>query len=806
MGVSALQPLHGICIHSHFYQPPREDPWLDSVMKDQTAAPSHDWNARVYEECYRPNRAARLFDSNGEIVYITNNYRHLSFNVGPTLHSWLARHDPLLSQSIVDADRAAGESLGAGGAIAQAYNHMILPLSVARDIKTQVVWGKRDFRFRFGRDPEGMWLPETAVDTATLEALAAEGIKFTILAPHQCAAIRPHVASWRDTPGGDGLDVTRPYFTTLPSGATIALVFYYGSIAHDIAFGGLLDNGDRFAEALLGRLPVDGEPRLLAIATDGETYGHHHRFGEMALARAFQRLSDSQEALLTNIASFLKMYPPTWECRIAEDTSWSCAHGVERWRSDCGCHTGGEPGWNQKWRAPLRAALDRIRDRIDETYEKEMSRFCDSPWVLRDDAIDLYLMNFSKDARFDEVAERKRDFLKKRCGDLSGPDLVNALSLIEAQRMRMFMYTSCGWFFNDIAGIETRQILAYALRAVEYTREVSGVDLEKDFMRDLALALGNTKEQGSALDVMKRHVLPSRRSMRDVAASAALLGEKSCYHVYRIQGETRNYPSGDIDLSVREMTAFDTRTLENWSGSAAVVTAGGLDDVCRLSERKDLDPKMIRARFYEGDILSFSRYLEENFELGSWTFRNLAANDRETVASERTREAELGYLERADDLLEANQRLLVQLNMMKVEASPLLLAAANLVYKYRMEGLQKEVAEALELLKPGSSLEILLEEAHGIGVYPELSVLAPRMEIEFHDNLQEALGKNDEKAYADILTAWRRAAALRIEIDRWRLQNQMWRVLSENSDAPGNAILALANDFGFATPGKATRL
>jgi len=770
-------------------------------MKDSTAAPSNDWNTRVYEECYRPNRSARLINAGGEIVYITDNYRHLSFNVGPTLHSWLAKHDPLLAQSIVDADRAAGESLGAGGAIAQAYNHMIMPLAVSRDIKTQVRWGIRDFKFRFGRDPEGMWLPETAVDTRTLEALADEGIKFTILAPHQCASVRPPGGSWRATPGGNGPDATRPYFMTLPSGKTISLVFYYGGISHDIAFGGLLDNGDRFAEALLSKLPRDDEPRLLSIATDGETYGHHHRFGEMALARAFQRLSDSQDALLTNISVFLKRYPPTWECVIAENTSWSCAHGVERWRSDCGCHTGGEPGWEQKWRGPLRDALDKIRDRVDEIYEQEMTRFCDAPWALRDEAIDLYLMSFGERVSYDDVALRKCGFLQRTCGRLSDGDLSRALSLIEAQRMRMFMYTSCGWFFNDISGVETRQVLSYALRALDYIGGEAGAKLEKDFLSALANVHGNTKDMPTALNVVTQRVLPSRRNLRDIAASAALLGNDSHYHVFRIEGETRRYPSGDMGLTIRNMEVFDTRSLESWSGSAAVATTGGLDDVCRLSAGKIAEAKAIRSRFYQMDILSFSRYLEETFELGAWTLRDISQSDRETIAAARGSNADVGCLEHAEDLLEENRRLLVQLSMMNVDASPLLIAAANLVYKRRIEDLQKDVPNVLDLLMPESRLEFLLEEAHGIGICPEVSVLAPRMEEAFHDKLREACGTNEEKAFEDILISWRRALSLQIGIDRWRLQNQMWRILSENREAPCDAILALANELGFATPG-----
>ena len=329
-------------MHAHFYQPPRENPWLDYVSLDPSASPAHDWNTRVYDECYRPNQAARLIDGNGKITYITNNYRHLNFNVGPTLHRWISQKDPDLASDIAEADKSAALEQGKGGAIAQAYNHMIMPLASQRDKQTQILWGIRDFEFRFNRKPSGMWLPETAVDLETLEILSENGIEFTILAPHQCTAVKAPSGAWSPTYGGNALDISRPYIQTLPSGKKITIIFYQGSIAHDIAFGGLLNSGDRFAETLMRLVSDKKEPCLVTIATDGETYGHHHRYGEMALARAFQMINDSSSDIITtNIATFLDRFPATWECRIQENTSWSCAHGIERWRSDCGCHTGG---------------------------------------------------------------------------------------------------------------------------------------------------------------------------------------------------------------------------------------------------------------------------------------------------------------------------------------------------------------------------------------------------------------------------------------------------------------------------------
>jgi hypothetical protein len=740
--------------------------------------------------------AARLLDGSGYIVSINNNYRHISFNIGPTLHSWIAAHAPLLAEGILKADREAAGALGAGGAVAQAYNHVIMPLANDRDKRTQVKWGVADFVSRYGRKPEGMWLPETAVDIASLEALAAEGIKFTILAPHQCASVRPPGGNWIRTPGGEGLDVTRPYFATLPSGRKITLIFYYGSVAHDIAFGGLLDNGDFFADSLLRKLPRDGEPRLLTIATDGESYGHHHRFGEMALARAAQVLYNSPDVTLTNITAFLGNYSAKWECEIAERTSWSCAHGVERWRSDCGCHTGGEAWWNQSWRKPLRDALDKIRDAVDEIYEDQLKPLCDSPWELRDDAIELYLNDLTG-LSADETRAKKRAFLAER---RAGGNDRRVLTLLEAQRMRMFMYTSCGWFFNDISGVETRQILAFAIRAIEHTRAVSGVDLEPDFLNALERAHGNTEELRSGLDVVKRAVFPNRRSISDVAAMASLMKAGRDFYAFKISRGVNVYRSANIEMEVTEEEALDTRTLESWRGGAVVTVSGGLDDVCRLSEKGVPNRSEMSEIFFAGDIFSVTEYVERNFELGPWHFADLTADDKREIARERTRAAEREHAEYARTILHENRRMLARLNSMKVETTPFLASAGKLVYSRKMEELRCTAESVLDLLRPGSELESLISEARGMGIDAPVSELAPGMEIAFYDNLVGAYERDDENAFDGLLELWKRTAALGIIIDKWRLQNAVWGMLEERASAPSKALLEFAGELGFALP------
>jgi hypothetical protein len=745
--------------------------------------------------------AARLLDANGHIAHISSNYRHMSFNVGPTLHRWIATHDPVLAKGVLKADRDAASALGAGGAIAQSYNHIIMPLACARDIRTQVKWGVTDFEYRFGRRPEGMWLSETAVDIPSLEALAEEGVKFTILAPHQCAATKAPGENWVETHGGAKLDVTRPYVMTLPSGRKITLVFYYGSIAHEIAFGGLLDNGDFFADSLMSKLPRDDEPRLLTIATDGESYGHHHHFGEMALGRAAQVLYASPDAILTNIAAFIRNYPAKHECRIAENTSWSCAHGVERWRSNCGCHTGGEPWWDQSWRAPLRSALDKIRDKIDEIYEREMEPFCDLPWDLRDEAIALYLGENDADS-MEDLKEKKGAFLKKRCGNLEHEDMRKVLTLIEAQRMRMFMYTSCGWFFNDVSGIETRQILAYALRAIEHIKGVSGVDLEKDFLKDLKRVKGNTPEMPTAYAVAASAVFPNRRSIRSIAAMASLMKADRDYYAFGIDRKVRRYQSANMDMEVSGMVVTDKRTLESWTGSSMVMTTGGLDDVCRLTEKTPPAPEDVWKNFYVGDIFSITKFIEEKFEFGPWHFTDITTDDRYLIARERTKNAEKEHTEYAHVLIEENQRLLVQLHLMNVASTSFLASAGKLVYSRLVEQLCDGTDSILDLLERGSRLEEILSEAYNMGIVPSTSVLAPGMEKAFYDNLVEADIKNDEAAFLKLSNCWRRAVELEIGIDKWRLQNVVWGMLEEKTSEPPDTLLEFAGELGFALPGR----
>lgn len=409
-----------VVVHGHFYQPPREDPWLDILEREPSAAPFHDWNARIERECYRAVAAARLMGPEGRIAGLVNTLEWISFNVGPTLLEWMEQVVPGTYEAFLEADRASLARLGHGNAMAMPYHHVILPLASRRDKVTEVRWGIADFRRRFGRDPEGMWLPETAVDDETLDVLAELGIRFTVLAPHQVERVPDH--------GAAGVVRTA-------GGREIAVCFYDGSLAHDVAFGPLVEDAAAWSRRMLG----GGSDRICtAIATDGETYGHHRRFGEMGLAAMLERVRRSERARVDNFASFLARHPAVTPVRLVEPSSWSCEHGVGRWQEDCGCRA--DPATSQAWRTPLRRGLNELRQALDARFEEEGRQWFDDPWAARDA----------------DGPGVEQDHLP-----------VRARELLEMQWNALRMFTSCAWFFDDLARIETRQSLRYALRAAE---------------------------------------------------------------------------------------------------------------------------------------------------------------------------------------------------------------------------------------------------------------------------------------------------------------------------------------------------
>jgi len=524
-----------LCIHGHFYQPPRENAWLEAIEYQDSAYPHHDWNERISTECYTPNSASRILDAQGKILKIVNNYSRMSFNFGPTLLAWLEKEAPDTYLRILEADEASSSMFsGHGSAIAQAYNHMIMPLANSRDKRTQVIWGLRDFSHRFGREPEGMWLPETAVDTETLEILSEYGIRFTILEPGQAGRIRRiGEDAWVSVAGGS-IDTTRPYLVRLASGRSISVFFYDGPISRAVAFEKLLSSAATFIDRLTSRFDAKKtDDQLVHITTDGETFGHHHPHGDMALAWALDRLAESADAKLTIYGEYLELHPPEWEVQIIENTSWSCSHGIERWRSNCGCQTGGRPGWTQAWRAPLREAFDWLRDEVSPHFERRAGEFFLDPWKARDDYISVIL---------DRSTENVDHFLERHRRDgWSHENDVAALQIMELQRHAMLMYTSCGWFFNEVSGIETLQVIHYAGRVLQLAEELFEVSLREAFLERLRRVSSNLPEIGDAGRLFEKMVQPAIVDLSRVAAhyavSSLFESDEENIHTYSYETE-----------------------------------------------------------------------------------------------------------------------------------------------------------------------------------------------------------------------------------------------------------------------------
>lgn len=641
-------PQRFVCIHGHFYQPPRENAWLEAIEVQESAAPYHDWNARINHECYAANGSSRILNIQNKIVRIVNNYSRISFNFGPTLLAWMEKSAPLSYRKILDADRISMERFGGhGSALAQVYNHIILPLAATQDRITQIRWGIADFEHRFGRKPEGMWLSETAVDLESLDLLAQHGILFTILAPHQCARVRqiateadPEAPSWLETPNAS-VDPTQPYLVRTSQGRSIGVFFYDGPVSRAIAFEGLLNNGGDMAKRLLGGYRANGQDaQLVHIATDGESYGHHHRHGDMALAYALQLIEQNPEVNLINYGQFLEKFPPTWEAEIREDSSWSCSHGIERWRSNCGCNTGQHPDWNQKWRAPLRSALDWLRDSARPLWQQTAALLFHDPAAARDGYIRLILNR-------NEASQQA--FLKEYCIDTISPEQrTTALKLMEMERHLQLMYTSCGWFFDDLAGIETVQVISYAGRVLQLAAELfgsTGVALEPAFLQRLAQAESNGPGHANGAEIYRKSVLAQEIDLERVGAHYAIISMFEpqpettplfCYDVRRTSGELlsmgrRRFAYGQAEICSRvtlecEEVLFAVLYRGDQNLSATVQRA----DAATLHSFQDFVQKM-RETFLSADIAEGILLFAREFEVSRYSLSSLFRDEQRRI-------------------------------------------------------------------------------------------------------------------------------------------------------------------------------
>lgn len=631
-----------LTIHGHFYQPPRENPWIEEIEVQDSAKPNHDWNEKISWQCYGPNGASRIVDCNNSIIDISNNYEFMSYNFGPTLLSWMEKHDFKSYKRIIQADINSRKHYnGHGNAIAQVYNHIILPLANRNDKITQVIWGLKDFEKRFKRNSEGIWLAETAVDAQTLEVLIDCGVKFTILSPHQAKCINLiGENNWQDVSWGT-IDPSQPYRYFVEGSDKekyIDIFFYDGSISKSVAFDNLLQDGKKFAYRLNdGFVESRDHNQLVNIATDGESYGHHTKFGDMALAYVLKVGASELGFTITNYAQFLEENPPKYEVDIKPVSAWSCSHGVGRWMDDCGCSTGAQPHWNQKWRKPLRQALDYLRDELIKVCSSHGTKYYEDFWEARNNYIDVIL------DRSDESIDK---FFKENCKkNLSHPDKVKALKLMEMQRFCQLMYTSCGWFFADISGIETTQILKYASRAMELAQEFSKTNFEKTFLSILQKAKSNIVEFGNGKDIYNRWVKPCSVGFYEIAAQYSIetsfnLEDKEAQnklYCYLINKNTKKtYENLNTILTFGKIELQSDITKEKKDLSYVMLQTQNLDFYCAVkdfecNEDFTTEKKEILKVFEKGNTLDILQAVELYYGSKFYTLKDVPIDRRKTI-------------------------------------------------------------------------------------------------------------------------------------------------------------------------------
>ena len=610
------------------------------MEREESAGPYHDWNQRITEECYAPNSHAQILDESGRLCGVSNNYSHMSFNFGPTLLTWLQRHDPKTYLAILEGDKLSQKFFGGhGSAIAQVYNHIIMPLATSRDKDMEIAWGVKDFVHRFGRYPEGMWLAETAVDYETLWLLAKHGIKFTILNPDQALRVQAPGGEWINVEDGK-ISTHRPYLVDLMDGQSITVFFYHPALSRAVAFEGLLNDGRYFANRLIeGFDPAAEGNQLVNIATDGESYGHHHRFGEMALAYALDLISGLDGVRLTNYGEYLESNPAMWKAEIIENTSWSCAHGIERWRSDCGCQSGLHPAWNQKWRTELRQAMDYVRDTAIPLFDEWACRWLKDPEKASHDYIDVILKR--------EQPQIKAFIAAHQVRRLDVKETSRVFQLMELRRHLLLMYTSCGWFFDDIGGLEAVQVIKYAARAIQLGEGLFDEPLEKPFLEILEGAGSNQRNLNGRIifdtTVKGLMVKLSRVALHYSMMHLLMHYDRAdsnniyCYDVY-----TRDevlWRSGPVKMAVGQVQIVSQTTLERETFAYAVLHLGDHNVIAgaRAYPNRELYHHMsqhLSQAFHAADFPKVIRLLDQFFQGQTNSLRHLFLDEQEVVINQ----------------------------------------------------------------------------------------------------------------------------------------------------------------------------
>jgi alpha-amylase/alpha-mannosidase (GH57 family) len=782
-------PQRFVCVHGHFYQPPRENPWLETIEVQDSAAPYHDWNERVTAECYAPNAAARLLDEHGHITALRNNYERISFNFGPTLLSWMQRVRPQAYAQIVLADRESSRRRGRGNAIAQVYGHAIMPLASRRDQHTQVRWGIADFVHRFGRQPDGMWLPETAVDRHTLAVLAENGIRFSILAPSQAARVRYGGHDWETVRDGR-IDCRRPYRCAVAPGADITLFFYDAGIAHAVAFAGVLNDGRELARRLIAAGDGHAAMPLVHVATDGESYGHHHRFGEMALAAALDTLERDGRVQLTNYAAYLDRVTPHDEVEIRDHTSWSCAHGIERWRAGCGCNTGSHPGWQQEWRAPLRHALDWLKAQLDALFEQQGTRLLRDPWAARDAYITVLLQ--PEPARRDAFLERHA------VGRPLGRDRSRLWKLLEMQRHALLSFTSCGWFFDEPSGLETVQILTYAARALQLAADC-GPNLEPEFLRHLQPLRSNLPRFVDGRQLYRELVHPlvtdGSRLMAHYAMSSLFVAPETdtrvyAYRVTALDSTIEHAGSAALAVGRARLCADATEDTEMYTYAA--LHLGGHDIHCAVAaDAADYPHRKanLLATFLSEPLAELVRRIDA---LGGsvYSLRDVFVAERRAILDRVTAQVTADCTAEYERMVHNNRRLLDFLAQAQVPMPDALRVASSFALRRHLE---RCTAEFIAGRTPSEAVLAVWVDATRWRVAPATDLVQQMLERALVDVIAGLSQHEIEPGVVRAHAILDLARALALTLNTWEAQNLYYLLITTSRERrwPAAALDAL---------------
>ncbi|MFN3530493.1 MAG: DUF3536 domain-containing protein [Bacteroidia bacterium] len=781
-----------ICIHGHFYQPPREHAWLEEIEIQDSAYPYHDWNERITAECYGPNAVSRILDGNNRICDIVNNYTRISFNFGPTLLSWMEKYAQEVYQAILEADRQSIARFGHGSAIAQVYNHIIMPLASRADKETQVIWGIRDFEMRFGRKPEGMWLAETAADVESLEVLAEQGIRFTVMAPRQLKAVRKLGESdWHEV-AEPQVDSLQHYLCKLPSGKEIILFFYNGLVAQKVAFEGLLKDGKAFAEALLAAFdPHREQSQLVHIATDGESYGHHHRHGEMALSYCLKYIEDNELATLTNYATYAATVVPEFEVQIHNNSSWSCVHGVERWRSDCGCNSGGYPQYNQAWRVGLREALNWLRDELNAEYQSQMHIFCADVWGIRNAYIEV--INDRSEANVSAFLERFLYF------DVEEARKTKVLRLLEMMRQCQLMFTSCAWFFDEISGIETVQVLQYACRAIQIAETESNLRLDDAFQQRLSIAISNVPHMQNGAHIYESITKASRLSLTKVGmhfVANALFSEIQddvFTNTFRFESDFfERFKAGVHKLAIGRTKVVSKITHSEKRFSFAVIYLGQHHLIGNANDQMDEQTFMkmyhaIRTAFESSNLAEVIHVIQQYFGEEKFSFWQLFRDQQKKVLKVLV-EREIAEAERA--LKQVYDRNYNLMSVMKQVNIPM-----PLVFRKNLElVVNNQLRVYFQQANPkAAELQRLVEEIRKWQVPLEGQMISYVASQRLYELLSDFVEEPDRLPdFINLHQIMQQLGELDVKLDLWQMQNLFFQLAS--SLYPGWQANASEND------------